>query len=106
MIKITLSRSAEADLYAIDLHTIELFGFDQADATANIFREAFIKLAANPGMGRTLDDLNPTDDELRFWVVLDRFLIVYQPTGDGIRIARIIDGSRDMFRALEDDPGK
>lgn len=34
-----------------------------------------------------------------------RFMIVYQPREDGIRVARVIDGTRDVPAILQADPG-
>ncbi|MEL6348621.1 MAG: type II toxin-antitoxin system RelE/ParE family toxin [Myxococcota bacterium] len=100
-----LSRSAELDLDEIDLQTIERFGFDQADKTSATFLEAMHTLAATPEMGQLRPDLDPPGRTFRYWTVLRRFLIVYLPVQDGIRVARIINASRDLRAVLNRDPG-
>lgn len=101
----SLSRSAELDLDEIDLRTIELFGFAQADKTDAAFYKAFHELGAMPRMGHRRSDLDPPGREFLCWTVLRRFLIVYEPTKGGIRVARIIDGSRDLRSVLTEDEG-
>jgi plasmid stabilization system protein ParE len=73
-----LSRSADLDLDEIDLRTIELFGFEQAEKLDAAFYKAFHKLADLPQIGHRRSDLDPPGREFLYWTVLRRFLIVYQ----------------------------
>lgn len=66
MNNIELSRSAELDLDEIDLQTIELFGFDQADKTDAAFEKAFRGLAEMPTIGHRRDDLCPPGRDFLF----------------------------------------
>lgn len=94
------------DLNEIDLRTIELFGFDQAERTAAEIFDTLQNLARMPGMGHQRKDLDPPNREFLYWTVLRRFLIVYNPTDSGIRVARVIDASRDLRSALTSNPGE
>lgn len=105
MTGVSLSRTAQADLLGIDLQTIELFGFEQSVRTEAAFRRAFDRLAANPLLGQRHDELSPAGHSFRLWVVLKRFVIVYVPQAEGIRVARILDGARDLPAVLAQNPG-
>lgn len=105
MSKFWLSRSAERDLNEIDLRTIELFGFEQAEETDSTFYKTLQQLAEMPRMGHSRKDLDPPGREFLYWTVLGRFLVVYEPGQEGIRVARIIDGSRDLRGVLTEDAG-
>ena len=105
MSRFLLSPSAELDLDEIDLQTIEVFGFSQAWRTATAFRDALQSLADEPGIGHRREGLDPPGWTFRYFTVLRRFVIVYQPSTEGIRVARILDGSRDLPGLLGDpDP--
>jgi plasmid stabilization system protein ParE len=99
-----LSRSAELDLDALDLQTIEQFGFDQADRTSEAFLDAMRRLSEMPEIGHTRAELDPPGRTFRYWV-LRRFLVVYEPVDTGIRVARIIDATRDLRAVLERELG-
>lgn len=45
-----------------------------------------------PLQGRTRDDLGP---RLRS-VAVGHYLVIYRPTAQGVEIARVVDGRRDM----------
>ncbi len=105
MSRVDLSRSARADLLSIDLQTIDLFGFEQSLRAEAAFRRALEGLAANPLLGQERSDLSPPSRPFRYWVVLKRFVIVYEPHAEGIRVARVLDGVRDLPAVLADDPG-
>lgn len=74
----TLTESAVCDLNQIDEFTTAAFGLRQAEKIKEVFRTAFSDLAANPGLGHFRDDLSHTANELRFFTVMRRFLVVYQ----------------------------
>jgi plasmid stabilization system protein ParE len=88
--------SAELDLDEIDLQTIEQLGFAPAEETSATFLDALRTLAQMPEMGSLRPDLDPPGRTFRYWTVLRRFLIVYQPIQGGIRVARIVNASREV----------
>ena len=92
----TLSPAAEDDLAEIDLRTIERFGFVQSERTEAAFYDAFKSLAAEPLSGHRREDLDPPGRQFLYKTVLRRFMIVYHPTPEGIRVARVVDGTRDL----------
>lgn len=99
-----LTASADADMLRINYETIMRFGVGQSEKNEVTFQETFQNLADNPLMGHLREDLCPPDLELRFWTVLRRFLIVYQPIENGVIVARVFDGSQDVRSELAEDP--
>lgn len=97
--------SAELDLDEIDLQTIEQLGFAPAEETSATFLDALRTLAQMPEMGSLRPDLDPPGRTFRYWTVLRRFLIVYQPIQGGIRVARIVNASREVGAILDHGPG-
>jgi len=95
MSRFELTRAALSDLTAIDESTFAQFGAIQVVKNQNLFEEAFRRLGERPRIGHTREDLAP-GKPFRFWPVLGRFLIVYQPTESGIQILRVLDGTRDI----------
>jgi toxin ParE1/3/4 len=68
-----------------------------ADRFVERLEETFMLLAEQPGMGRPRDDLQPG---LRSFPV-QRYLILYSKTEDGVLIRRVLSTYRDiegMFR--------
>ena len=104
MKRIELSRSAEADLIEIDNYTIEHFGLHQAEEALEAFRAKLLLLAEYPESGQLREDLCPPGRPFRFQLVLS-FVIVYEATKAGIRIARILHGARHLSVELERDAG-
>jgi toxin ParE1/3/4 len=52
----------------------------------------FPKLAATPHLGRERDELSP---RLRSFTV-GRYIIFYRPIYNGVEIARVLNGARDL----------
>lgn len=100
-----LSKDASDDLHNIIIQTVLLFGVRQAQKTNDAFRQAMESLAQMPSMGHQRTDLDPAEKQFLYWTVLRRFLIIYQPVVDGIRVARIIDGTRELRSLLNDNAG-
>ncbi len=98
-----LSSKAAADFEAIQDRTFEKFGYTQLLRSQRAFYDAFENLALNPDIGRPRPDLTRRHPEFRFWTVLRRFVIVYEPLTDGVEIVRVLDGVRDLPRVLDDD---
>jgi len=65
---------------------------DAADRLLNRFDNLFRKLASQPFLGKSIEELVPN---LRF-VPIGSYLIFYRPTKDGIEIARILHSARDI----------
>jgi toxin ParE1/3/4 len=105
MKRVSLSLAAERDLDEIDNYTIEHFGLDQAIRTTERFLELFRGLAEMPFSGQLRPDLSPPRKAFRYRTVLRSFVIVYEPTDEGIRVARILHGARNLVVELERDTG-
>jgi plasmid stabilization system protein ParE len=105
MKRVTLSRSAAADLEAIDDYTIEHFGLPQAIKTAEALEAAMLQLADHPRSGRERADLSPSGRPFRFRTVMSAFVIVYEPWDKGIRVARVLHGARHLQAELDREPG-
>ena len=91
-----LTSSACDDLHRIEDYTMEHFGLSQALALHDEMWAAFAQLADYPLSGHLREDLSPPGRSLRYWVVLRRFLIVYEPDDSGIVVVRILDGAQDI----------
>jgi toxin ParE1/3/4 len=69
---------------------------------------AFTRLAGMPGMGTRYEAENPAFEGLRFFPLASRFksyLVFYRPTPDGIEVARVLHGARDIQSILADEFG-
>ena len=60
-------------------------------------RDACQRVASNPGVGHTRQDL--TDKPVLFWPV-GRYLIIYNPARKPVEIVRVLHGARDIPRLL------
>jgi toxin ParE1/3/4 len=72
-----LTKRAEADVEAI----ADFIAGDSVDAAVKVLlalEDAFVLLAARPGIGHAREDL--TDRPLKFWSVYS-YLVVYDPVG-------------------------
>ena len=56
-------------------------------------------------MGRTNDELDPPGRSFRSFVMMKFFIIVYEPTDSGIRVARLLHGARNLAAELERNAG-
>lgn len=91
MPRVVFARIAEQDLEDIEefiAHDDPLAASDLVD----LFREKCTLLATQPEMGRARPELG---DGIRSFPV-SNFLILYRPVTDGIEVARILRGSRDI----------
>lgn len=100
-----ISKDASDDLHDIILQTVSMFGVRQAQKTNDVFIQAMESLAQMPGMGHHRADLDPEGKQFLYWTVLRRFVVIYVPVMDGIRVARIIDGTRELQSILTDNAG-
>ncbi len=94
----TVSPRARADLYAIYAY-IAADNVDAAEALATRFDDIFQRLSIHPHLGRARIDIGPT---VRSFAV-GSYLVLYRPSADGVDIARVIHGSRDVLRVFRDD---
>ncbi len=68
----------------------------------------FARLASVPGMGSRFDPSSPAFGELRFLPLPSRFkqyLVFYRVVADGIEIARVLHGARDIAEILAEEFG-
>ncbi len=105
MKRVSLSKAAVADLEEIDDYTIEHFGLDQAIKTSERFRETFELLAEMPRSAQLREEISPPGRRFRYRTVLGSFVVVYEAADDGIRIARVLHGARNLVAELERNAG-
>lgn len=69
--------------------------------------KTFRRLAGMPGIGAHLDLENPALADLRFFPIshYKKYLVFYRPITDGIEIARVLHGARDIQRILVEEFG-
>jgi len=67
-----------------------------ADRLIDEFARVFDQLAENPALGRLRDDLG---SPLRSFPV-KTYLVFYRPVHDGIEIARVLSGYRDLAELI------
>ena len=79
---------------------MERFGTQQARRLRDRFQAALNTLAESPLIGHTNEELDPPDRAFRYSVVMKRFIIVYEPTAEGIRVARLLHGARNLAAEL------
>jgi toxin ParE1/3/4 len=105
MARIAFSEAARDDRRTITTHTVERFGVDQARRLRANFERVLNTLADTPTIGRPRPELDPPGRTFRYLVVMKLFIIVYQPTATGIRVARILHGMRNLAAELARDAG-
>jgi toxin ParE1/3/4 len=67
---------------------------------------AFSRLADMPGMGTRYKADDPAFGELRYFPLASRFknyLVFYRPMPDGIEVARLLHGARDIQAILGEE---
>ena len=99
------SEAARLDRREITQHTVAEFGIAQARRLREHFEAVFRVLADSPGLGRSRPELDPPGHSFRYLVVMRRFIVVYDETDMGVRIARILHGARNLAAELTRDPG-
>ena len=100
MSRCIIAPSAKRDLRDINRY---LIGF--SSTAARRFREKFKqrckRLADFPEMGQSRDELQPG---LRSWSV-ENYLIFYRPIANGVEIARVVSGYRDLEAIFSNEDG-
>jgi toxin ParE1/3/4 len=85
-----------------ELNEIVAYIAIDSPAAARRVRESIFnaceKLGQQPGMGHRRDDI--TGEDVRFWNVRGRFLIIYRETTGPIEIVRVFRAGRDIQAAL------
>ena len=91
MSRYVVSPDARADLD----HIFDYIAEENLDAAERFLEQCynrFTNLIAQPRMGEARPDLGAALRQ----VVLGQYLILYQPTSDGVEILRVIHGARDV----------
>ena len=101
MKRVALSEAARDDRRVITAFTLERFGISQVHRIRDLFRATLEMLAESPTIGHTNEELDPPGVSFRYYVVMKTFIIVYEPTDDGIRVARILHGARNIAAELD-----
>lgn len=105
MNRIVLSHAARDDRREITEYTVARFGLQQARRLRDHFEATLVKLAESPLIGHTNKELDPPGYSFRYFPVMKSFVIVYEPTKDGIRVARFLHGARNLAVELDHDSG-
>lgn len=93
-----LTPAAEDDLFAIWVY-IAPDNLVAADRLEVDILNACEKLAERPDLGHFRRDL--TDKPVRFFLVRDNYLIVYDPASEPLAVLRVLHGARDAVAELE-----
>ena len=102
MNRYTVSRRAQQDLDEIwDYIGIENHHPAAADRLLDTFCEKSVLLAAHPLIGEQRPDLDDLVPGVRAFSV-SNYVIFYQPTTAGVRIARVLHGARDVRSAFRE----
>ena len=105
MTRIVFSQAARNDRRAITAYTVEQFGILQARRLRANFERVLNTLADSPRIGHPRIELDPPGRAFRYFVVMRLFIIVYEPTETGVRVARILHGMRNLAAELARDAG-
>jgi toxin ParE1/3/4 len=90
--RIIISERAEADLDDIGDYIAAQAGEERAEAVLRTFARKIRLYATQPNAGRKRDILK---EGMRSFAVY-RYAVFYRPIADGIRVIRILHGSRDL----------
>jgi plasmid stabilization system protein ParE len=90
-------QAAEDDLFAIWAF-IAADNPDAADRIEKEIRDAFARIAQNPGIGHTRRDL--VADQSLFFTVRSVYQVVYDPTIEPLAILRVLRGGLDVTAQL------
>ena len=101
MSQIVFSRSARLDRKEITAYTVKRFGIQQARRLREQLQEKLYLLKESPLLGHTSKELDPPNHTFRYSVLMKRFIIVYEPTEDGIRVVRLLHGARRLAAELD-----
>ena len=105
MKRIVLSEAARDDRRAITEYTVRHFGIQQARRIRNRFESTLSLLAESPMAGHTNHELDPQGHSFRYFAVMKRFIVVYEPNQEGIRVARLLHGATNLAAELTRNAG-
>ena len=91
MARFILSEKAERDILEIWAY-IAADSVDAADRFVDTVEERLARIAETPFVGRCRDELGKDFRSLS----MGNYLIVYRPVEEGIHVARVIHGARDL----------
>ena len=100
------SHQARSDLIAISRNYAVQADMKVAERFLAVAEAAFVRLAATPLIGTRHEFERPGNPELRYFPLPSRFkkyLVFYHPRPDGIEVARVLHGARDLMSILEAD---
>ncbi len=103
MARVVLQPAAEDDLIEHFVYLGEHSGEPSARRFLQAAYTTFDQLAAMPLMGVGRRYRNPRFRDVRLWRVggFEAYLIFYRPIRDGVRILRIVYGTRDIERLFD-----
>lgn len=105
MSRVVFSAAARVDRREITAWSVKRFGIEQARRFRDRLEAALNGLAEAPHLGRANEELDPRDHSFRYLVFLRSFIVVYEPTDDGIRVVRLLHGARSLADELDRDSG-
>lgn len=94
------SRRAEADLLEIGAYTLENWGADQTIRYIDQLETCCRRLADNPGLGRSCDEIRPDLRRMEH----GKHVIFYRQYQGGILVSRILHQRMLPQRQAIDDP--
>jgi plasmid stabilization system protein ParE len=106
MARVLLSRAAAEDLAAVDDHTLQAFGLQQAARLRQQFQEVFTTLAHAPLAAPRRPEYDPAGKSFRYLPVLRRFVVVYEAAQQEVRVVRVLHGTRDLAAELARESGE
>jgi toxin ParE1/3/4 len=100
MKRVVTTPEAEQDLVEIALYTATSQGsLKEARAFVFMLQDKFMLLAEHPDVGRVREELTdvhqPGPPALRSFPV-NKYVVFYEPTAEGVRILRVLHASRDL----------
>lgn len=90
---------ADQDVRETWLFLARIYGPERADTFIERLEQVCALLAEHPHMGRSREDLGPG---LRSYPVGPQF-VIYYPLDDGVAVARVLDGRRDIAAVFGED---
>jgi plasmid stabilization system protein ParE len=103
--RVKLSGAAVNDIREIEAYTVQQFGADHAAAFLDKLQASLELIASMPQMGTLRPDIDPSNHAFRYHVVLKNFVIVFDDSSQGIRVARVLHGARNLIGELERNSG-
>jgi len=100
-----LSNAAVQDIQEIRAYTREHFGPEQAARFRKRLQKSLQALARTPLSAPLRSRYDPEGRTFRYFPFLGTFIIVYRPVANGIHVARLLHGARDLARELEREDG-